>query len=404
MKVNAKNIAQLYIDSFTGLSSEVWLLSLVMLINRAGAMVLPFMALYLTISLGFSMTDSGWVMSAYGLGSILGAFIGGELTDRFNYYFVQLFSLLLSAGLLFLLVILESFFPILLTVFSFSLIADTLRPANSVAIAAYSNEDNRTRSFSLMRLAINLGFSVGPAMGGLIARYMGYKWIFLIDGVTCLTAAFLLYKYLPYKKADHPPKPKLVGIEKGLSPYKDINYLLFIVFVSLFAIIFFQFFTTVPVYFKQSWGINEAQIGLLMTLNGLIIVLFEMPLMQILGKGNRQLRLIPFGFLFLAIGFSFIIVDIFPIIMAIMFIIFISIAEMFAMPFMTNFAISRPAQNRQGQYMALYSIAYGVAYVIGPTLGMQLGNTLGFSMLYILLIILALLGALTFYLSFKKLH
>ena len=159
----------IYKESFSGLSHSVWLLCLIMFINRAGAMVLPFMTLYLTDDLHFTKTSAGWVMGAYGAGSILGAYIGGQLTDRFGYYYIQFYSLVLGSLLLFLLVFLEGFYVITATVFMFAAISDTLRPANSVAIAAYATEENRTRSFSLMRFAINLGFSIGPVDGGLVA-------------------------------------------------------------------------------------------------------------------------------------------------------------------------------------------------------------------------------------------
>jgi predicted MFS family arabinose efflux permease len=101
-------IMGIYQEAFSGLSKEIWLLSLVMIINRSGAMVLPFMTLYLTTSLHYSLTEAGTVMGAYGVGSILGAYIGGQLADRYGHYHIQLYSLLLGAMFLVLLLFLES--------------------------------------------------------------------------------------------------------------------------------------------------------------------------------------------------------------------------------------------------------------------------------------------------------
>ena len=89
-----------YIDSFRGLSKEVWWLALITLINRAGTMVIPFLSLYLTESLNFSLSNVGWIMSAFGLGSVFGSWLGGKLTDKIGYYKVMLFSLF-ATGFLF---------------------------------------------------------------------------------------------------------------------------------------------------------------------------------------------------------------------------------------------------------------------------------------------------------------
>ena len=110
-------VYQIYKDSFSGLSGSVWLLSLIMFINRAGAMVLTFMPLYLTQDLLFTKTEAGWVMGAYGAGSILGAYIGGQLTDRYGYYYIQLYSLMISSLLLISLIFLEGFYPIIFNIF-----------------------------------------------------------------------------------------------------------------------------------------------------------------------------------------------------------------------------------------------------------------------------------------------
>lgn len=82
-----------YINTFRGLSKEVWWLALITLINRAGTMVIPFLSLYLTKSLDFTLSDVGWIMSFFGLGSVVGSWIGGKLTDKIGYYKVMFFSL-----------------------------------------------------------------------------------------------------------------------------------------------------------------------------------------------------------------------------------------------------------------------------------------------------------------------
>ncbi|NRA51433.1 MAG: MFS transporter, partial [Phaeodactylibacter sp.] len=163
-----------YVDSFRGLSKEVWLLSGVMLINRAGAMVIPFLSVYLTQQIGFSLAQTGWVMSCFGVGSVLGAYIGGKLVDRIGFYETQFLSLLLGGFLFIGLGEAKSFYAVCGMVFITSTVVDAFRPANFAAIATYSQSSNRTRAVALLRLAVNLGWAVGPAVGGVIAIAYGY--------------------------------------------------------------------------------------------------------------------------------------------------------------------------------------------------------------------------------------
>lgn len=396
-------IVNIYKESFSGLNRNVWLLSLIMFINRAGAMVLPFMSLYLTENLSFSLSDAGYVMGAYGVGSILGAYTGGQLTDRFGFYHVQLYSLIGSSMMLFTLIFLDGFWPILITVFLFSTIADSLRPANSVAIATYSETENRTRSFSLMRFAINLGFSIGPAAGGIIAGLLGYKWIFVLDGVTCLVAAFVLYKKLPFDPS-HRPQVKTEMVITDKSAYKDRNYLVFIFLTAIWAILFFQLFTSAPVYWKNDLSMSEEVIGLLLALNGLIIVLIEMPVVKSIEHVTQYMRMISLGSVCLLLSFLSLVAGLPFILAAVFFIIFMSLAEMFAMPFMTNYAVSRPSEDRRGQYMALYAMAYGTAHIVAPVSGLFFAEKFGFMTTYTIFLVFSLLVALSFYFLHKSMH
>lgn len=376
-----KSIAGIYKDAFSGLSGNIWLLGLIMFVNRAGAMVLPFMTLYLTKEFNYTLAEAGWIMTGFGAGSIVGAYIGGQLTDKYGYYYIQLIALLGSAVFLMFLLVSTTFITIWISVFLFSMLADSLRPANSVAIAIFSKPENRTRSFSLMRFAINLGFAIGPAIGGAIAHYFGYKWIFIMNAVTSVIAAGILYYYLPYNP-DHKPAPTSHGAQQGLSAYKDVPYIKFIVLTAIWAMLFFQLFTSVPVYWSGQLNLSEAEIGQLIGLNGLIIVLIEMPVIRRIEHITKYMEMIALGSLMLILGFVILGTGILWIGFAVLYIVFISLAELFAMPFMINFAVSRPAEDRRGQYMAMYSMAYGIANIIAPVLGMQLADTVGFSATY----------------------
>jgi predicted MFS family arabinose efflux permease len=163
------SIVALYKEAYKGLSKETWFLSLVILINRSGTMVVPFMTMYATERRGFSITQSGFIMAMFGLGAVAGAFVGGRLTDRIGFYKIQL-AALIGGGVMFItLGYLESYTAICIGTFVLSLVNESFRPANATAIAVYSVPENRTRSYSLNRLAINLGWAFGGALGGLLA-------------------------------------------------------------------------------------------------------------------------------------------------------------------------------------------------------------------------------------------
>ena len=187
-----QNTITLYKNAYAGLSREVWLLSIISLVNRAGSMVFPFMTIYLTQSLQFSLKEAGIIMSFFGLGSVVGAYVGGWLTDRIGDYKVQFWSLIATTIVLFFILKAQSFWGIAFMAFLLSVTADSFRPANKVAVAKYSKPENTTRSFALLRLAVNVGFAIGPAIGGILAAWKGYDWLFYADAVTCLAAALLL--------------------------------------------------------------------------------------------------------------------------------------------------------------------------------------------------------------------
>lgn len=397
-----KAILALYKESFSAIQRNIWVLSIAMFINRSGSMVLLFTSLYLTKELHFTIAEAGLALSFYGIGSVLGSYAGGWLTDRYHFYNIMFYSLISSGLILLLLLVAKTPIFISSVIFIYAFASDIFRPANSKAIAAYSSAENRTRSVSLVRLAVNLGFSVGPAVGGFIALYLGYKLLFVIDAITSVAAAGLLFMYLPKKELEQSKITSAEIKDRSPSAYRDIPYLVFILLVALYGVCFFQLFASVPQYFDTVCHYSEDTIGLLLGLNGLLVVLIEMPLVTYLEKERKLFRYIIIGTLCLPVSFAILKFGEGMILPAIVYTVIITLSEIYAMPFMMNYSLSRPKKERQGQYSALYSIAYGIANIIAPVLGLGLANRYGFNTLFYVLIGLSIVVAIGFMLLNKK--
>ncbi|TXG35196.1 MDR family MFS transporter [Seonamhaeicola maritimus] len=399
-----KTLFNNYVNTFKGLSTEVWWLALITLINRAGTMVIPFLSLYLTKSLNFSVSDVGWIMSAFGLGSVVGSWLGGRLTDQIGYYKVMVFSLL-STGILFIaLQFLTTFTSFCIGIFLVMTVADSFRPAMFVAMSAYSKPENKTRSVTLIRLAINLGFSAGPAVGGLIITGLGYSGLFWVDGITCIAATLVLVNVL------NPKSTKILDKVKTKNPksaYGDKAFIIFLFAMMLFGIVFLQYFSTMPIYYNEAHYLSEIEIGLLLGMNGFIIFAFEMPLIKWLENTTfTKSGLMLFGAILT--GLSFLILNFTSWVgVLVIGMLLMTFGEMIAFPFSNAFAMDRAKKGNQGEYMALYSISFSIAHIFGHNMGLQMTNQLGFENTWFVITGLAalcvfLLFGLRQYLNGKK--
>ncbi|MFN0016184.1 MAG: MDR family MFS transporter [Saprospiraceae bacterium] len=393
-------------DSFAGIPLGVWLLSLVSLVNRCGSMIIVFLTIYLTKSLGYGIQEAGYVLGFFGAGALLGTYMGGRLTDRIGYFPIMTWSLLLNGIVLIALIWVQNFWVMCASVFMLSAVGDAFRPANSVAISNFCSPENRTRSISLYRMSINLGWTVAPAFGGLMVA-LGWHWMFIADGVTCLMAAVLLWIFLAPKRAKTgqvvaEEKPVEVSAKAAVSPYRDAPFVAFIVFTTLNAIVFMQLLWTVPVFFKDVFRWNEQTIGLITAINGFLVFLVEMPLIYGIEGRRSRLHYVRFGIVLYAVSY---LAFVFPpggIATALIFIVCISFGEMFVMPFSSNFVFGYATKGSAGGYMAFYGIAYSVANIIAPVLGTQVIAHWGYDVLWYLVAVLAGISWLGFWFLEKK--
>ena len=385
-----------YIDNFRGFSREIWILTLITFINRAGTMVLPFLSKYLKEDLDFSYNQVKWILISFGLGSIIGSWLGGKLSDKIGFYKIMIFSLMTSGLAFFGLQFITSFKGLLVAMFFIMVIADMFRPAMFVSLGAYAKPENRTRALTLVRLAINLGFAAGPALGGLLIMSVGYKGLFWVDGATCILAISIFWLLVKEKKKSKFTDKEHPGEVLTHSVFKDTPFWIFLTGTLITGILFFQLFTTIPLYHKEQFNLSEFQTGLLLTLNGVLIFFLEMPIVSYIEKHKiNKVKVITFGALAMAISMYLLLINNWAGILIIM-MLFMTFGEMFAFPFSNSFAMSRAPKGHEGRYMAIFTMSYSSAHILSAEAGMDMIRLFSYQNNWFFMGTLGVIGVLLF--------
>jgi predicted MFS family arabinose efflux permease len=313
-----------------------------------------------------------WVLSAVLL-AVAGAWAGGWLSDRIGSVRTQQLSLLAS-GVLFLGFIGLDSYPLLATlIFVLSVAAEAFRPAVMTSMAERAPEASQARCFALLRLAANLGMAMGPAVGGFLAL-VDYSWLFLADALTCFAAGALLARGLKARPGDQ------AGHEKGReeaprSPWNDLPFLGLLALVFLLSVVIFQIFSTMPIYLHRAYGMREDGIGLVLALNGTLIVLFEMVLIH-WAEGRDRMRLASFGCFIFCAGFALMPLGSTAAFAAFTVVIWTA-GEMLALPLINAVVAARTTPGTRGRYMGLYTMSFSLAFVVAPIAGTRVLEHLG---------------------------
>lgn len=370
-------IARLYGEAYRGLPGDVWRLAAVAFIIRSGTMVLPFLALYLTSERGLAPARAGALLSLYGLGAVAGTLAGGWLSDRIDPNRLQAASLLASAVGLAGLGWIRSPAAIAVALVAVATVAEAFRPANSTALAAACPPELRLRAFALRRLALNLGMTFGPAVGGYLALF-DYRLLFAVDGATCALATLPLWPLIRRRRfgadspgdtgAGSPPGGAAPGIAAGAStPWRDGPFLALMGLVTLLALVLFQVWGTYPLSLRRLYGLSEDRIGLLFAVNTLVIVAVEMPLVTALARRD-PLKVAALGALLLCLGFGLT-----PLGGGFAFAAFAVVVwtagEMLALPLTEGIVANRAGAGASGRYMGVFAATFSIAFIAAPALG-----------------------------------
>lgn len=391
-----------YFQNYKGFSREIWILASITFINRAGTMVLPFLSKYLKENLHFSFSDVGWIMVFFGLGSMLGSYLGGKFTDKIGFYRVMIFSLFTSGVLFLIIQFVQSFWGLCFAMFTIMTVADMFRPAMFVSIGTFANAETRARAFTLVRLAVNLGFATGPALGGLIIMSLGYNGLFWVDGLTCIAAIMVFAIFI--KEQQIAPTARVIDqtISENKTMRSDKNFLWFLFVCFSGAMIFFQIFTTLPLYQSDVYGLTEFQTGLLMTMNGGIIFILEMPLVAMIERKKiSYLSIIFWGSLLMMVCFPILLLGHWAGLLVISMLL-ITFGEMLIFPFSNSYALSRAPKGQEGTYMAFFTMSFSLAHVGSSKVGMDIIAAFGYNANWIFMGILGCLSMLVCWFLIQK--
>ena len=253
------------------------------------------------------------------------------------------------------------------------------RPAMLLSLNSYTKKENRTRALSLVRSAINLGFLFGPAIGGLLIMNIGYKYLFYADAATCLLAVLIFITFIKEIKLPFKIRENITGIRKKskFEVFTDKSFVLHLIISMFSGILFFQIFTTLPLYHKEFFHLPEIYTGLLLALNGVIMLFFELPIVTFFeAKKVSKLKIISLGIVLMMLGYVFLALFEVQLVLVLM-IVFVTFGAMLTFPFANSFASTRSRIGLEAKNMTVFTMSYSFAHIFSAKMGMEIISVFG---------------------------
>ncbi|MBC8336881.1 MAG: MFS transporter, partial [Anaerolineales bacterium] len=353
-----------------------WMLVGITFVDRlGGALLFPFFALYLTAKFGIGMTEVGILFAIYALSSLFGSILGGAFTDRFGRKQIVIFALIatsLSSVLMGLVNSITVFFMLAALVG----VIDIGGPARQAMVADLLPEKKRAQGYGIMRVAFNLSVTIGPAIGGLLAA-RSYLLLFITDAVISLIVAALVFVLIPETKPETAPGAEEENVSQTFGGYalvfRDYLFLAFIGVSILMGLVYMNLNTTLGVFLRDTFSVSEARYGALLSLNALMVVLFQFPIMRKI-ENKPPMLMMAAGMVLYTIGFvmyGFVATTLF----FAMAMVILTVGEMLVAPVAQSLVAHFSPEDMRGRYMAIFGISGAVPFALGPLLaGMVLDN------------------------------
>jgi predicted MFS family arabinose efflux permease len=384
---------------------NVWILAVATLINRSGSMVIPYLAVYMNKKIGVNASDAGMVFVFYGIGTLITSMVAGKLSDRIGELKVMRYSLLGGGALLFLYSFVSDYHLVLIITFVWAVISEAFRPANLSLLSFESRPEQRKTAFSLNRLAINLGMSIGPVVGGFLSQ-INYSFLFYVDAATSILAGVFL-TVVKFEHRDTVDKPhnhqtkqaKRYGI---FSILNDKRMLIYIIALTPICMVFFQFIGGLPLYIVSDLGYSESAFGMMMAVNTILIILVEVPLNSVMEKWDDKKALMLGGFL-ASVGFGLYGLSTAPSLIVTAIAVW-TFGEMIFFPSSASYTAKLSPENKRGEYMGYYQMTFSISLMSGPWLGTILLQNYGSKVLWFTCFGFGLLSVFLFMWMKKKYH
>lgn len=339
---------------------EVWILLAGTVINRFGSFVLVFLMLYLTRQ-GYSPAEAGVAVAAYGIGAIAASFIGGQLADRIGRRRTIAVSMFGAAVSILVLSRMQALPAIVVWTTLVGLTAELYRPASSALLTDLTKPEDRVTAFAGYRLAVNFGTMIGPAVGGLLAE-SSFHWLFWGDALTCVIFGVIALTSLPDGRRAAPgaaPAPRFAIV-------RDPGFLIFLIASTAVAFIYAQTHSGYALEIA-SRGHPSRIYGMLLALNGLVVLALELPLSRWTGRMRRR-PVIAVGWALIGLGFGLI-----PwgqgVPWLVLSMVVLTLGEILSAPVGAAYVSEVAPPDRRGRYMGAWTMTWGLGFVLGPSLG-----------------------------------
>jgi MFS family permease len=373
------------------------------LVNKLGTFIIPYLTLVLLRDFHMREGQAARLLFAYGVGSVVSILAGGVITDRFGRRRTLIVSLFGSGVLAVAMGLVPSadFFVPLLVAFGF--IADLYRPAASAIIGDLLPSSDRATGFAGLRMAVNLGWASGTAIGGLLADW-DWRWLFLGDGLTTLAYGVLVYFTIPETRPTFEgagrgqPTPRdASGTARGpvfgrgpTNPLRDGVFLATTATGFLFTFVFCCNLSIFPLTVTQSARYPAVAFGLLAAVNGVLVAFFEISITVRL-KPFRRLRLAALGCCLVTVGFGMI-----GLVMHwawfLLAVLVFTAGEIVAAPQQMSFIADWAPPESRGRYLSLYQATWSIAFAVNPAITLPLHAALGERAFWGLMPLLAIPG------------